>query len=51
MNRKREFKRSSGEILAEVIAAVVLCYFLLGGSEWMLRHGPSLPLWQAGLFL
>ena len=27
-------KRSSWAILAEAIAAVCLCYFLLGGREW-----------------
>lgn len=32
--KRIKFKQSSWAILAEVIGAVVLCYFFLGGSQW-----------------
>ena len=33
-NKQVKLKRSSWTIMAEVVAAVALCYFLLGGRHW-----------------
>ncbi len=46
-----KLKRSLWKLLAEVIAAVVLCYFLLGGSQWSPKMWAAFTIMAAWIII